>query len=102
MASLCLEPARSPGVLRVAVIGPVDRQTADSFARSISTFVHAPGAATTQLVLDLRCCTAMDAEGAAALARIRTTVEEQGGGLELEGVPPLIEHVLRGTRGQPT
>ena len=95
MPSLCLSPARRPGVLQIAVIGPLDRGTAAAFTEHMSALIRQSGRATTSVVLDLRCCTAMDADGASALAGIRTLIEERGGVLHLEGVPPLIEYVVR-------
>ena len=95
MASLCLSPSRRPGVLRIAVIGRLDRQTAAAFTEHMSALVRHSATVTKSVVLDLRCCTAMDADGASALATIRTEIEDLGGVLHLDGVPPLIEYVVR-------
>ena len=95
MPSLCLNPVRRPGALRVAVIGRLDRQTAAAFTEHMSVLLRQSDTATNSVVLDLRCCTTMDADGAAALAGIRTAVDDAGGLFHLEGVPPLIEYVAR-------
>ena len=97
MPALCLQPVRSHGALRVALIGRLDRQTADSFSHTMSTLLDSPGSSQTPAVLDLKCCTTIDAEGAAALNRVRALFGSQGRELQLEGIPPLIEHVLGGT-----
>jgi anti-anti-sigma regulatory factor len=60
----------------------------------MSALVRLCDPVTRSVVVDLRCCTALDAEGAGALASLRTAVEDQGGVLSLERVPPLIEPVV--------
>jgi anti-anti-sigma regulatory factor len=94
MPSLYLSTARRPGTLHIAVIGPLTRQTAATFTERMSALVHLCDPDTRSLVVDLRCCTALDAEGAGALAALRAAVEDLGGALLLERVPPLIEPVV--------
>lgn len=93
MPQLCLSPLRGRGGLRVAVIGRLDRLTAAAFAEEMSSLLAAQDGVTV-VVLDLHCCTALDADGVGALDRLRTTVGEQGASLVLERVPPLMASVV--------
>jgi anti-anti-sigma factor len=93
MPQLCLSPLRRPDGVRVALIGRLDRTTAAAFTQQMSSLLAAQDGAEV-VVLDLRCCTALDAAGVGALDRLRTAVEERGGSLVLERVPPLMASVV--------
>jgi anti-anti-sigma regulatory factor len=95
MPHLCLQPRRRPGQLHIALIGPLDRQTAQGFAEQVSTLMYdsAP-APPTELALDLRCCTAIDTAGANALRGLREEVERHDVVLRIENVPPFIDDAM--------
>jgi anti-anti-sigma regulatory factor len=88
-------------MLRVSLIGRLDRQTADAFMAGLSQILRDCDSTPVTVAVNLRCCTAMDADGLTALQHIRDTVTDAGATLRLEDVPPLLEHLVRRTSGQP-
>src|SRR5262245_56439609 len=95
MSHLYLCPSGRPGMLRVSIIGRLDRQTADAFMASLSLLLRDCDPTPTTVAVNLRCCTAVDADGHTALERMRDAVTDGGGTLRLEDVPPLLEHLVR-------
>jgi anti-anti-sigma regulatory factor len=88
-------------MLRVSIIGRLDRQTADAFTASLSLMLRDCDPTPTTVAVNLRCCTAMDADGLTSLERMRDAATDAGATLRLEDVPPLLEHLVRDTSGQP-
>jgi anti-anti-sigma regulatory factor len=101
MSHLYLCPSSGPGTLRVAVIGRLDRQTSDAFTASLSLMLRDYDPAPKTILVNLRCCTAMDADGLTALERMRDAMRDAGGTLRLEDVPPLLENLVSAASGQP-
>ena len=95
MTNLCLHIKPGRQALRITVVGRLDRQTGPALAQQVSAILNQQHPApTTPLVLDLRCCTAIDEQGARAIRKIRGAAEESGRPFLLDHVPPLIDYVL--------
>jgi hypothetical protein len=94
MSHLYLCPSRGADTLRVSLIGRLDQHTAAAFTTSLCAMLPTGDQPATDLVLNLRCCTAMDVDSVTALENVRHVVMNTGGSLRLEDVPPLLEHLL--------
>jgi anti-anti-sigma regulatory factor len=101
VSQLYLCPSRGPGTLRVSIIGRLDRQTAADFIRNLSMMLRDGDPTPKTVLVNLRCCTAMDADGLTSLERMRDAVTDAGATLRLEDLPPLLEYLVRHTSGQP-
>ena len=79
--------------MHVTVIGALDLRTADEIRSRIVEMIPTAGTPPA-VVVDLKCCTNVDITGLTALADARTAARDRGGDLHLEGVPPLVEHLI--------
>jgi anti-anti-sigma factor len=94
MTDLLLLTSRRDDHDQVAVIGPLDHHTAREFRARIGQLLD-EAIEPPQVVVNLRCCTNADVHGLLVLADARHAAEVKGGLLHLEGVPPLIERLIR-------
>ena len=101
MSDLLLRTTQRAAHVRIFVIGALDARTAHAFQGRLGRALDA-AAAPVQVAIDLRCCTFVDTTGLLTLAGARTAVQNRGGDLRLEAVPPLIERLidLRGLADQ--
>jgi anti-anti-sigma regulatory factor len=91
MPELCLHPRRRPDETVVSLIGPLDEHTAAGFCEQLSTALGHHELGSASVALDLRCCTALDAVGVAALVRVRDSLTERGAAVRITGMSPLME-----------
>lgn len=99
MACMFLQPRRCRGSLHIAVIGRLDQDTAEHFARSVEKLTRSGVSTTSEVatdtVLDLRCCTALDDQGASALASLLEGSADGPPAIRLANVPPLLDDAVR-------
>jgi hypothetical protein len=88
MANLLLAAHERPGVVDIAVLGPLTADTNHHVRETLNRH------SSTVTRLRLRACTAIDHEGPCALLLAHIEAGEAGGSVHLVEVPPLIEHYV--------
>ena len=92
MTTLEVHTSRHGERVTVSVIGPITHHTTSTLRDHLQPlFALRPGA---EVVVDLRCCTAVDTDGFLALDVARQSATTRGVSLFLVRVPPLIERLI--------